>query len=73
MHGPTRIWSGSESELLAVFIAVIPSSRSYCGRCRVAAHSPGGRAGRHGKQWDFGEVTCLKDEDMGYMRQVTYA
>lgn len=30
----------------------------------------GGRAGRHGKQWEFGEVTCLKATDMGYMNHV---
>eukprot|EP00752_Nemacystus_decipiens_P012450 g11031.t1 len=30
----------------------------------------GGRAGRHGKQWEFGEVTCLRASDMPYMKQV---
>eukprot|EP00903_Cladosiphon_okamuranus_P012800 g11963.t1 len=30
----------------------------------------GGRAGRHGKQWEFGEVTCLRASDMAYMTQV---
>ena len=31
----------------------------------------GGRAGRHGKQWEFGEVTCLKAMDMEYMHNVS--
>ncbi|CAM9649877.1 unnamed protein product [Ectocarpus fasciculatus] len=30
----------------------------------------GGRAGRHGKQWEYGEVTCLKSTDMAYMNKI---
>ncbi|CAM9111780.1 unnamed protein product [Scytosiphon promiscuus] len=30
----------------------------------------GGRAGRHGRQWEFGEVTCLRASDMDYMNKV---
>lgn len=32
---------------------------------------PGGRAGRHGKGYDFGEVTCLRAADMQYMNKVS--
>lgn len=33
----------------------------------------GGRAGRHGKQWEFGEVTCLRACDLDYVRHVRAA
>lgn len=31
----------------------------------------GGRAGRHGKGYEFGEATCLKAMDMAYMTHVS--
>lgn len=41
------------------------------GRWLVPRVLAGGRAGRHGKKWDFGEVTCFRDQDMQYMKKVS--
>lgn len=53
-----------------MMLTMVMRATSNTGMLLMVGDSTGGRAGRHGKQWEFGEVTCLRTTDMPYMNHV---